>query len=205
MYFHHFVIMSPLKRAGPFIWTKLNPLHPRMLCAKIGWNKLNGSGEEEFYFVNVFSVFCNYLPFEKRRGPLFEQNWIPFTEGCFVPSLVEIGSVVLENKIFKFCDLVIISFWKKAGPFIWTNVNPLQPRMLCAKYFWNWHNAWRNFLKIFHYRYFLIFPLEKGGALHLKKLESPSTKDALCQVWLILAPWFLRRIFTQRWFVPSLV
>ena len=31
--------------------------------------------------------------------------------------------------------------------------------------------------------------------LHLKKLESPSPKDALCQVWLKLAQWFWRRRF----------
>ena len=35
MYFHYFVIISPWKRAGLFIWTNLNPLHPRMLCAKV--------------------------------------------------------------------------------------------------------------------------------------------------------------------------
>ena len=29
--------------------------------------------------------------------------------------------------------------------------------------------------------------------LHLIKLESPSLKDALCQVWLTLVLWFLRR------------
>ena len=28
---------------------------------------------------------------------------------------------------------------------------------------------------------------DKDGALHLNKLESPSPKDALCQVWLKLA------------------
>ena len=31
--------------------------------------------------------------------------------------------------------------------------------------------------------------------LHLKKLESPSPKDALCQVWLKLAQWFWRTEF----------
>jgi hypothetical protein len=36
-------------------------------------------------------------------------------------------------------------------------------------------------------------PLEKGTALHLNKLESPSSKDDLCQVWLKLAQWFWRR------------
>ena len=50
-------------------------------------------------FVNVFSLFCNYLPLKKGWGSSFEQTWIPFTQGCFVPSLVEIGPVVLEKRI----------------------------------------------------------------------------------------------------------
>ena len=33
-------------------------------------------------------------------GSSFEQTWIPLTPGCFVPSLIEIGPVVLEKKIF---------------------------------------------------------------------------------------------------------
>ena len=32
-------------------------------------------------------------------GSSFEQTWIPFTQGCFVPSLVEIGPVVLKKKM----------------------------------------------------------------------------------------------------------
>ena len=51
MYFHYFVIISPWKRTGSSIWTKLNPLHPRMLCAKFSWNSLSGSGEEAFLMV----------------------------------------------------------------------------------------------------------------------------------------------------------
>ena len=47
MYFHYFVIISPWKRAWPFIWTNLNSLHPRMFCAKFGWNWPSGSGEED--------------------------------------------------------------------------------------------------------------------------------------------------------------
>ena len=37
---------------------------------------------------------------------------------------------------------------------------------------------------------YFYLPLEKSGALHLNKLESPSPKDALCQVWLKLDQWF---------------
>ena len=39
----------------------------------------------------------------------------------------------------------------------------------------------------------LLSPLGKGRALYLNKLESPSPKDDLCQVWLNLTKWFLRR------------
>ena len=47
MYFCYFVIISSWKREGLFIWTNLNPLHPRMLCAKFDWNWPSGSGEED--------------------------------------------------------------------------------------------------------------------------------------------------------------
>ena len=49
-----------------FIWTKLNPIHPWMFCAKFVLNRPIGSEEEDFfYFVDVFSLFHNYLPLEK--------------------------------------------------------------------------------------------------------------------------------------------
>ena len=90
MYFRYFRIISPWKGAGPFSWTNLNPLHPRTLCAKFGWNWFSGSREEDFL---ISSMYFRYF-------------WI-------------------------------ISSWKRAGPFIWTNLNPLHPRMLCAKFGWN--------------------------------------------------------------------
>ena len=80
----------PLEKGGPFIWTNLNTLYPRMHCAKFGWNWLSGSGEDFFNFFNVFLPFGNYLPLERGGG------------------------------------------------FIWTNLNPHHPRMLCAKFGWNW-------------------------------------------------------------------
>ena len=57
---------------------------------------------------------------------------------------------------------------------------------------WFWRRRFLNFVNVFsqHPNY---LPLEKGMALHLNKLESPSHKDDLCQVWLKLAHWFWRR------------
>ena len=47
-YFCIFVIISPLKRTWPFIWTILNFHHLRMICTKFEWNGPAGSGEEDF-------------------------------------------------------------------------------------------------------------------------------------------------------------
>ena len=48
-------------------------------------------------FVNVFSIFHNYLPLEKGEALHLNKFEFPFTEGCFVSILVEIGPVVLEE------------------------------------------------------------------------------------------------------------
>jgi hypothetical protein len=68
--------------------------------------------------------------------------------------------------------------------------NVYQVWLNLASWFWR-----RRFLKIFNI--FLLFcyylPLEKGYPLPLNKLESPSPKDDLCQVWLKLVQWFWRR------------
>ena len=36
---------------------------------------------------------------EKGQGSSFVQTWIPFTQGYFVSSLIEIGPVVMEKKM----------------------------------------------------------------------------------------------------------
>ena len=44
-------------------------------------------------------MYFRYIKIISGRGPSFDQTWIPFTQGCFVPTLVEISPVVLEEKI----------------------------------------------------------------------------------------------------------
>ena len=66
----------------------------------------------------------------------------------------------------------------------------LSPKMLCAKFGLNWPSGSgeEDFLisSIYFFLFGNCFPMEKGGVLTFK-LESPSPKDALCQVWLKLA------------------
>ena len=91
-----------------------------------------------------------------------------------------------------------IYFMRTEWFLIWTNLNPLHPWMHCAKFGWNWPSSFgEEDFKIssifFLFRNYL--PLENWGPFIWTKLESPSTKDALCQVWLKLAQWFWRRRF----------
>ena len=65
----------------------------------------------------------------------------------------------------------IIIFMRIKWFFIWTKLNPIHQRLR--------RRLFHNYL-----------PLEKGGALHLNKVESPSVKDALWQVWFKFAQWF---------------
>ena len=58
----------------------------------------------------------------------------------------------------------------------------------------SWNRRFLNFVNVFSL-FHNYLTLEKGGALHFNKFESPSSKYALCQVWLKLAQCFWRRRF----------
>ena len=143
VYFHYFIIISPWKRAGPFIWTNLNPLHLRMLCAKFGWNWPNGSGEEDFLILSMYFHYFIIISPWKRAGPF---TWKKFNPLHLRMLCAKFGWNWLsgsgeENFLILsmyFHYFVIISPWKRAGPFNWTNMTPLHPGILCAKFGWNW-------------------------------------------------------------------
>ena len=125
---------------------------------------------------------------------------IPFIQGCLLPSLVEVGTVALEKKIFYF---VIISPWKRMGSSFEQTWIPLTQGWLCQVWLklaqWFWRRRFSKFLIVFS-QFHNYLPLEKGRALQLNKLEFPSLKDTLCHVWLKLAQWFWRRRWKCRKF-----
>ena len=93
--FSNSVIISHWKREGPFIWKKLEfPSHKHDLCQVL--LKL-----AQWFWRRRFLKFVKWMhfPFYIIISPSFKQNWISFTLGCFVTSLVEISPVVLEKKM----------------------------------------------------------------------------------------------------------
>ena len=131
MYFHYVINMSPSKEVWPFICfvPSLVEIDPMVLERKI------------LKFCQCIFIILLISHLGKERGLSFEQNWIPFSKGCLVSNLWKwpsgSGEESFLNSSMYFHNYVIISLWKRAGPFIWTNLSPYHPRMLCAKFTWN--------------------------------------------------------------------
>ena len=110
----------PWKKGGALLLNKLDSHHPRMLCAKFGWNWRNGLGEEDFWF--LFMYFCDFVIIflGKGRGPSFEQTWIPFSQKCTVLSLVEICQLFWRRRLLYFvCVFLLLNNYlplEKRGP-----------------------------------------------------------------------------------------
>ena len=86
----------PLGKGVVYYLNKLEFPSPKNALGQV-WLKLPiESGEDFLNFVKAFSLFRNYFPYGKEPGPVL----IPFTKGCCVPNVLEIGSMVLEKKIF---------------------------------------------------------------------------------------------------------
>ena len=72
------LLLSPFgKGRGPSFEQTWIPFIPRMLYAKFGWNWSSGSRGEDFFFVNVFSLFRNYLPLEMGGALHLNKLWSP--------------------------------------------------------------------------------------------------------------------------------
>ena len=121
VYFCYFTIFSPRKRVWAFIWTNLNP-HQRIFVptlVEISPLVL----KKTFKFSQCIFVISLSYPLWKRWDSSFEKTWIPFTQGCYVPSLVQnwpIGSgedFKISSMYFRY--LVIISLRRRVCRVIW--------------------------------------------------------------------------------------
>ena len=98
----------------------------------------------------------------------FDQTWIPFTQGCFVPSLIEIVPVILEKKIFKFRQFILLfrsHLPLKKGIALHLNKHEYSsPKDALYQISWIWPSEFLNFINVFS-QFRNNPPLEKG--LHL--------------------------------------
>ena len=136
---------------------------------------------------------------------IFIKGWIPFTQGCFVPCLVEIGPVVLEKNIFRFLYFVIISPLKKDLTLYLHKLDSLHSMMFVPSLVENGQWFWRkqifklrqstmnvrNFITIciFHN----ICPEKRRSPSFQTQLNLFHPRVFLCQVWLKIGPVVLKK------------
>ena len=107
------------------LFFKMISIHSRMLCAKFCCNENAKKGGMAFH----------------------EWTWITLTQGSFVPSLIALAFNCRKSQFYKFplCNFDIsLSRWKKLWASIWTKLNSLYSRMLCATFGWNWQSDSRE-------------------------------------------------------------
>ena len=142
--FLYLVIIPPWKRVGPFIWTNLNPLHPRMHCAKFCWNWSSGSGERYFKFVNVFLLFGNYLPFEKGGALYLNKLESSSPKNALYQVWLKLAQWFRRRRYIFFNVVNVFSLFgiylplEKGGTLHLNKLESLHPRIHCAKLGWNW-------------------------------------------------------------------
>ena len=102
----------------------------------------------------------NYLPLER--------DWNQITQGCLCQVWLKLAQWFWRSRFFIFVNVffyfVINSPWKRVWPFIWTNLNLFNPRMLCAKFVWNWpsNSAEEDFkISLMYFCYFVIISISK--------------------------------------------
>ena len=152
-------------------------------------------------FVNVFSLFRNYLPLEKGGAHYLNKIESPSPKDALCQVWLQLAQWFWRRRFLNFINVFslfhnYLPLEKGRALHLNKLESPLPKNVLCqvwlklAQQFWR-----RRFLKIVNL--FLLFlnylPFGKGVAFHLNKLESPSPRDTLCQVWLKLAQWFWRR------------
>ena len=111
-----------------------------MLCVKFGWNWPSGSGKD-FFFVNIFLLFWNYLPLERSVALRLRKHEFLSPRDVLCQVWLRIGQAVMENFLKSFVN--IFSLFRHYFPLekglalYLKTLNPHHPRMLCPVC-WNW-------------------------------------------------------------------
>ena len=110
------------------IWRNLNPLHTRMLCAKIGWNWLSGPGEENCLILSMyFHHFVINSPLKKGGALHLNKIESPSLKDALWKVWLELAQWFWRRRFLNFVNVFSLFHtylpWKKGGPFFWTNLN----------------------------------------------------------------------------------
>ena len=113
----------------------VKPLSLKDALWQVAWNWPSGSGEENFIY--MYFAIRNYLPFKKGVALNLNKFGSTLPKDALFQVWLKLVLWFLRRRFLDLVNvyiwiLVIISPWKTECSFIWTNLNPLHPRMLCA-------------------------------------------------------------------------
>ena len=138
-------------------------------------------------FVNIFSLFCNYLPLKKGLSLHLNKFESPSPKNALCKVWLKLERWFWSRRFLNFINVFSVfrnylplengaalhlnqsEFTSPKDTFCWV-------WLTLAQWFWR---RWYFLNSSMYLRYFMII--------------SPLPKDCLCQVWLKLAQWFWRR------------
>ena len=128
----------PSKKEGPsFMWTNIPFTHGWFVPSLIEFGQL----EKTIFFKKLSMYFHYFLIFFlwKKDGSSLKKFKFPSRMICAYLDWnrsSDSGEEDFLNSSMHFRKFVIISSWKRAEPFIWTNLNSLHAKMPCARKKW---------------------------------------------------------------------
>ena len=135
-------------------------------------------------FVNVFWLIRYYLPLEKGKALHLNKREFLMHRNALCHVGLELAHGFWRRRFLKillmyFRYFNIFSPWKSARSFLWTNFNLLHPRMLFAKFGWNWPVVLKKNFKFCQYFFTLslfISPKKKCEVLSFEQFWIPLTQ-----------------------------
>ena len=108
----------------------------------------------------------NLLVFHLNKLESLHPTMLCVKFGWNWPSVSGEEDFLISSVYFRY--FVIFSPWKRVEPFIWTNLNSLHPRMLWAKFCWNWLSGSGEeefqISSMFFVYFIIISPWKRAGA-----------------------------------------
>ena len=112
-------------------WIIQKQLHLRMACTHFIWNWPNGSETAElsmyFYLLAIISPWKQEILFICAQRQVWMKLLSNFGENSEMLSMNFHNSITIP--------------WRWLWHFIWINLNPIYPKMLYAKFDWNWFSG----------------------------------------------------------------
>ena len=135
-----------MEKGVAFIWTNLNPIHQCYFVPSLLSNcqVVLKMFKWIFNVVNVILFISLLSSFVNGSDPLFEQTWILFTQGYFVPTLYELCSVALDECLL-FRHYLLLK--RNASLHLIKLEFPILKNALCLLLLklaqWFWRNRWK--------------------------------------------------------------